>query len=117
VANISIRDVPEAVAQTLRRRAARNRRSLQGELMLILERAASEDDAGAILPPAAMPQPAPMATAAAPVRTIDDLLKRLRRKFGTAVLTASTSTAIIRDMRDAREAGVARRPGKPADPS
>lgn len=40
--NLSIKDVPEAWAEALRQRAARNHRSLQGELMLILERAAAE---------------------------------------------------------------------------
>lgn len=38
----SIKGVPEQWAEALRQRAARNHRSLQGELMAILERAASE---------------------------------------------------------------------------
>ena len=37
MANISIKDVPEAWAEALRQRAARNHRSLQGELMALLE--------------------------------------------------------------------------------
>ena len=40
--NLSIKDVPEAVAERLRQRAARNHRSLQGELMAIVEQAAGE---------------------------------------------------------------------------
>jgi plasmid stability protein len=43
--NLSIKDVPEAVAERLRQRAARNHRSLQGELMAIVERAVAEEDA------------------------------------------------------------------------
>ena len=39
MANISIKDVPEAWAESLRQRAARNHRSLQGELMAIIEQA------------------------------------------------------------------------------
>ncbi|MDP1527574.1 MAG: Arc family DNA-binding protein [Rhodocyclaceae bacterium] len=35
--NLSIKDVPEALAEALRQRAARNHRSLQGELMALLE--------------------------------------------------------------------------------
>ena len=35
--SLSIKDVPEELAQALRERAARNHRSLQGELMSILE--------------------------------------------------------------------------------
>lgn len=40
--NISVKDVPEQWANVLRQRAARNHRSLQGELMAILERAVHE---------------------------------------------------------------------------
>ena len=40
--NLSIKDVPEAWAETLRQRALRNHRSLQGELMFIIERAVQE---------------------------------------------------------------------------
>jgi plasmid stability protein len=39
VSNLSIKDVPEAWAESLRQRAARNHRSLQGELMAIIEQA------------------------------------------------------------------------------
>jgi plasmid stability protein len=35
--NLSIKNVPEDLAQRLKERAARNHRSLQGELMAILE--------------------------------------------------------------------------------
>jgi plasmid stability protein len=35
--NLSIKDVPEAWAQALRERAARNHRSLQGELMALIQ--------------------------------------------------------------------------------
>lgn len=37
---LSIKNVPDRIAQQLRKRAARNHRSLQGELMAILEDAA-----------------------------------------------------------------------------
>ena len=40
--NLSIKNVPEAMAAKLRERAQRNHRSLQGELMAILENAATE---------------------------------------------------------------------------
>lgn len=35
--NLSIKGVPDEIAEQLRRRAARNHRSLQGELMAIIE--------------------------------------------------------------------------------
>ena len=40
--NLSVKNVPEALAAKLRERAARNHRSLQGELMAILEAATSD---------------------------------------------------------------------------
>lgn len=40
--SLSIKDVPEALAERLRRRAEANHRSLQGELMAIIEQAAAE---------------------------------------------------------------------------
>ena len=43
MSNLSIKDVPEAWAESLRQRAARNHRSLQGELMAIMERAVTAD--------------------------------------------------------------------------
>ena len=41
--NISIKNVPDHIAEQLRRRAARNHRSLQGELMAILEHSVARD--------------------------------------------------------------------------
>ncbi len=41
-ASLSIKNVPDAVVERLRARAARNRRSLQGELLDLIERAADE---------------------------------------------------------------------------
>jgi hypothetical protein len=43
--NLSIKDVPEALAERLRLRAGRNHRSLQGELMAIIENAAASEAA------------------------------------------------------------------------
>ncbi|MFN7752144.1 MAG: FitA-like ribbon-helix-helix domain-containing protein [Pseudomonadota bacterium] len=40
--NLSVKNVPDALAQRLRERARRNRRSLQRELLAILEEAAGE---------------------------------------------------------------------------
>jgi plasmid stability protein len=41
-ASLSIKNVPDHVIERLRARAARNRRSLQGELLDLVERAADE---------------------------------------------------------------------------
>lgn len=42
MSNLSIKDVPESWAQALRQRAARNHRSLQGELLSLIEAAVHE---------------------------------------------------------------------------
>jgi len=44
--NLSVKNVSEALATKLRERAERNHRSLQGELMAILESAASDPQMG-----------------------------------------------------------------------
>jgi plasmid stability protein len=43
--NLSIKNVPEDLAARVRARAARNRRSLQGELLVILEESVNEGPA------------------------------------------------------------------------
>ena len=40
--SLSIKNVPRAVVERLRERAARNRRSLQGELLALVEEAAGD---------------------------------------------------------------------------
>ena len=55
--NLSIKDVPEAWAEVLRQRAQNNHRSLQGELMAMLERAVHEDN-GPLLSTTSRGQPA-----------------------------------------------------------
>jgi plasmid stability protein len=44
VVNLSIKNVPDHVAQSLRERAARNRRSLQKELLVIVEAAVGDEE-------------------------------------------------------------------------
>ena len=46
MATLSIKDVPEQWAEALRQRAARNHRSLQGELMSLVEQAIVDLPAG-----------------------------------------------------------------------
>lgn len=43
--NLSIKDVPEDLAEALRQRASRNHRSLQGELMAIIQQSVQADGA------------------------------------------------------------------------
>lgn len=72
---LSVKNVPEKLAERLRQRAARNHRSLQGELMAILE------DAGR------------------PQLTIEDLAKKAK---ALGLRTPADSVEIIRATRDGR---------------
>lgn len=86
--NLSVKNVPDALADRLRARAERNRRSLQGELLSILE--------------AAVDERAPTATfVPAPPRTlsIEEVVERARKRFPHGT---ESSAAWIRAMRDGR---------------
>ncbi len=75
--NLSIKNVPDELAAQLKARAARNHRSLQGELMAILESVAQER----------------------PLLTLDEIWKQGKQ---LALSTPSDSAEMIREMRDAR---------------
>jgi plasmid stability protein len=75
--SLSIKNVPEHVVKRLRQRAARNRRSLQGELLDLIERAADE---------------VPTISA----REVFERIKKLNLPAG------ESSAEIIRETRDAR---------------
>jgi len=75
--SLSIKNVPEDVVARLRERAARNRRSLQGELLELVVRAASE----------------------VPTISARDVFERIKKLN----LPAGESSAdIIRELRDGR---------------
>ncbi len=92
--NLSIRDVPPSIAEHLRQRAARNHRSLQGELMAILEGVVAADAAAEA---AARVSPRHAAT---PRRGLGDLVRAMRERTGVDVATPATSTSIVRELRD-----------------
>lgn len=103
---LTIRDVPETLARKLKRRAERNRRSLQGELLVILEGAASDhriaEPGGKYSPTRSEPQnfvPDRSAPAERGLMTIDELWDRGR---GLGLSTPNESTEIIRKFRDER---------------
>jgi plasmid stability protein len=77
--NLSIKNVPEEIAEVLRTRAKENHRSLQGELMAILEDAAAK----------------------APQRklSVDEIVARVRKLGLTRV---DEATQMIREDRDSR---------------
>lgn len=103
--NLSIKEVPEALAQRLRERAARNHRSLQGELMAIIEQAASETPAQ----PAAQRHGTVVGTGAhgRPIvrrgtKTIEQIAAELRALYPEPVVDVPRSVDIVREMRDNR---------------
>lgn len=74
--NLSIKNVPDDIAEELRRRAAKNRRSLQGELLVILEETVARD--GRLNP--------------------SELLREIR---STGLRTPAESAQFVREERDA----------------
>ena len=75
--NLSIKNVPDNLAEQLRRRAARHHRSLQGELLVILEESVS----------------------AKPLLTPAEVLSRVR---ASGLRTPDEATRFVREDRDAR---------------
>ncbi|MDP3084538.1 MAG: Arc family DNA-binding protein [Rubrivivax sp.] len=101
--NLSIKDVPDDLAERLRQRAARNHRSLQGELMAIIEVASSMDPAVS-----AQGREAPAGGARSWVqgwKTVEQLLAE-RQASGwqphPALARAPLAADIVRADRDAR---------------
>lgn len=76
-ANLTIENVPDDVAERLRERARRNNRSLQGELLAIVEESVKRHR----------------------VLTVNEAIERFD---GSGIHTASDSVQIIREMRDSR---------------
>ncbi|MFZ4479933.1 MAG: FitA-like ribbon-helix-helix domain-containing protein [Rhodoferax sp.] len=110
--NISVKDVPEAWAQALRQRAARNHRSLQGELMAIIEAAVQEPGVNS------QPQSISLSeTARLPIvgfdrfgypirrqgwKTVEQVVAEMKEKYPEPVRGAPLGVDIIREDRDSR---------------
>jgi plasmid stability protein len=88
MATISIKDVPDPWAEALRQRAARNHRSLQGELMAIIEASL-----GGV----------PQATSAGPEgRSVEEVAREMATKYPQPVTNVPLGVDITRSDRDAR---------------
>jgi plasmid stability protein len=94
--NLSIKEVPDALAARLRARAERHHRSLQGELMSIIEQAAAEEPAGRA---AASGQAASLMYPAGK-RTIEEIAAAHRLRFPEPFRDGPLAVDIIRDDRD-----------------
>ena len=103
--NLSVKGVPEAVADALRERAARNHRSLQGELMAIIERAAAEPawpavpGSGASFASAAAARPGVVYRG---TKTIEETAAELLARFPEPITGGPLAVDIIRADRDSR---------------
>lgn len=98
--NLSIKDVPEAWAEILRQKAASNHRSLQGELMALIEAAVTSSGVPGATSRPEWPQPQGKST-------VEEVLARIALIIppGEARRQAAslpTGTDIIRAERDAR---------------
>ncbi|MBC5782646.1 Arc family DNA-binding protein [Ramlibacter sp. USB13] len=95
--NLSIKDVPEPLAEALRQRAARNHRSLQGELMAIITEAVQ---------PAATRGPgavnSPLQGWRRGTRTIEEIARESFVKYPEPVRGGPLGVDIIREDRDSR---------------
>lgn len=116
MANLSIKDVPEQWAEALRQRATRNHRSLQGELMSLIEQAVGDPSAS---PGNAMTatQQADMTASGGQVvgldrlghpvtrrgrKTIEQIAAEHRLRFPQPVTGGPLAVDIIREDRDSR---------------
>ncbi len=86
--NLSVKNVPDTLAERLRARASRNHRSLQRELLAILESVVDERSPSTIA--------VPPSTEAL---SIEEVVARARRRFPNGT---ESSIPIIRAMRDGR---------------
>ena len=77
--NLSIKNAPDEVVKRLKSRAARHHRSLQGELMSLIESAAREEETGLLAP--------------------SQVVERLR---AAGVRSPSESAEIVRRIRESR---------------
>lgn len=102
--HLSIKDVPDDWAAALRQRAARNHRSLQGELMALLEQAVHEG--GARATPGSVWRHATPAGGLGTVRrgwkTIEQVSAELRARHPQPIADQASSLTLIREDRDSR---------------
>jgi plasmid stability protein len=93
--NLSIKNVPESLADKLRARAERNHRSLQGELMAIIEGAV----AGEGLPGTAERESQPLRRG---TKTLEQIAAEHRARYPEPVTDFAKAVDIIRELRDSR---------------
>lgn len=105
---LSIKDVPEDWAEALRERAARNHRSLQGELTAILEAALSTGGNRQLNNTGPATRPAPglalsgVGAGRAGRKSIEQIAREHRLRFPQPIPGGPLAVDIVREDRDAR---------------
>lgn len=94
--NLSIKDVPEEIAPALRERAIRNHRSLQGELMAIIQHAVG---VASPVPPRGESR---SFEGSRGTRSIEDFARESRGLYPQPVRDGPLAVDIIRAGRDSR---------------
>ena len=102
MATISIKDVPDLWAEALRQRAARNHRSLQGELMAIIEVSLGGVPLATPVGPAIGMAWRVPAGAVREGRSVEQVARELATKYPQQVTNLPLGLDIIRSDRDAR---------------
>lgn len=97
--NLSIKGVPDDLAEQLRARAERHHRSLQGELMAIVEQAALAESVSAARAGVAVAQPGSLRQG---WKTIEDLMAERRQRPLPATPGLPLAVDIVRADRDSR---------------
>ena len=100
--NLSIKDVPETLAERLRQRAAANHRSLQGELMSILTLAMAEQEAGAPNGDRTTAVRPSRSGRSAGTKTPEQVAADVRRRWPVPIDSGPLALDILRRERDAR---------------
>jgi len=94
--SLSIKDVPEPLLAAIRQRAARNHRSLQGELMALISQAAAEEPGAGVPADHSTKKPA-----VEPSKSFAEAAADFRRRFPSHPGSKSESSVdFIREMRD-----------------
>lgn len=96
--NLSIKDVPEPLLEAIRRRATRNHRSLQGELMALITQAAAEEPASKHL----APTQSGIGTRRPKLKTIEQIAAEHRARWPQPFASGPRAVDIVRADRDAR---------------
>jgi plasmid stability protein len=98
--NLSIKNVPDAIVEKLRERAARNHRSLQGELMELVCRVANESSTRE--EPGERTRAIPLQAHRGGTKTIEKIAAEHRARWKEPFTQGPFAVDMIRADRDAR---------------